>query len=61
MKKLQKITFASITPITIVFLITYMLTTDIPQARHDHKCLIWAGQIDEERYRLDNGYYKQLD
>lgn len=32
-----------------------MLTTDTSQARHDHKCMIWAGQIDNERYRLDNG------
>ena len=55
MKKLQKITLASIIPITIVILLTYMLTTDTSQVRHDRKCLIWAGQIDNERYRLDNG------
>ncbi len=32
-----------------------MLTTDTSQARHDDKCMIWAGQIDGECYRLDNG------
>ena len=55
MKKLQKITLASVIPVTIVILLTYMLTTDTSQARHDHKYMILAGQINEERYRLDNG------
>jgi hypothetical protein len=31
-----------------------MLTTDTSQVRHEHKCMIWAGRIDEERYRLGN-------
>jgi hypothetical protein len=32
-----------------------MLNTDTSQAWLGHKCMFWAGQIDEERYRLDNG------
>ena len=48
-------TLILIVPVTIVFLLTYVFTTDTSQARHDHKCIVWAGQIDDERYRLDTG------
>ena len=55
MKKLQNIALVAIIPIIIVILLTYMLTTDTSQARHDLKCMAQGVQIDEERYKLDNG------
>ena len=45
MKKLQKITLASIIPVTIAFLLTYMLTTDTSQAKHQFKCNIWSAEL----------------
>ena len=55
MKKLQNIALIAIIPIIIVILLTYMLTTDTSQVRHDLKCKVQGVQIDDERYKLDNG------
>lgn len=55
MKKLQNIALVAIIPIIIVILLTYMLATDTSQARHDLKCKVQGVQIDDERYKLDNG------
>jgi hypothetical protein len=44
-KKASELTLASIIPITIVFLLTYMLTTDTSEAKHQFKCYNWSAEL----------------
>ena len=45
MKKLQKIAVIAIIPVTIVILLTYMLTTDTTEAKHQFKCNNWSAAL----------------
>jgi hypothetical protein len=47
--------FVFVTSTTIHFFYALALGSSILSLRLYHKCMVCAGQIDEECYRLDNG------